>query len=226
MKFEYFGHACFMIDTGNEKLLFDPFIRQNPLAADVSIENIHADYVFISHAHADHLADIELFTKTSSTQVICNFEIMNWLQKKGLSNFAPLNIGGQRQFKFGKVRMTQAIHSSSFSDGTYGGTAAGFLIEFNNKVIYYAGDTALFSDLKLNSEMYAIDWALLPIGGVFTMDAFDACKAAQLLKCNQIIGLHFDTFEAIKINKTNAIQVFNEQQIQLHIPTIQQTIIL
>jgi L-ascorbate metabolism protein UlaG (beta-lactamase superfamily) len=226
MKFEYFGHACFMIDTGNEKLLFDPFIRQNPLAADVSIENIHADYVFISHAHADHLADIELFTKTSSTQVICNFEIMNWLQKKGLSNFAPLNIGGQRQFKFGKVRMTQAIHSSSFSDGTYGGTAAGFLIEFNNKVIYYAGDTALFSDLKLISELYAIDWALLPIGGVFTRDEFDACKAAQLLKCNQIIGLHFDTFEAIKIDKKNAMQLFNEQQMQLHIPTIQQTIIL
>lgn len=226
MKFEYFGHACFMIDTGKEKLLFDPFIRHNPLAAGVSIENIHADYVFISHAHEDHLADIELFTKKASTQVICNFEIMNWLQNKGISNFAPLNIGGKRLFKFGTVRMTQAIHSSSFSDGTYGGTAAGFVLEINDKVIYYAGDTALFSDLKLIAELYAIDWALLPIGGVFTMDATDACKAAQLLNCNQVIGLHFDTFEAIKINKTNAIQVFNEHQIQLHIPTILQTIIL
>jgi L-ascorbate metabolism protein UlaG (beta-lactamase superfamily) len=226
MKFEYYGHACFMIDTGKEKLLFDPFIQHNPLANGISTEDIDPDYIFISHAHDDHIADIEFFTKKSSTQVICNFEIMNWLQKKGLNNFQPLNIGGKRNFSFGTVRMTQAIHSSSFSDGSYGGTAAGFVLEINDKVIFYTGDTALYSDLKLIADFHPIDWVLLPICGVFTMDASDACKAAQLLKCNQVIGLHFDTFEAIKIDKIKAIQLFKTQQLNLHIPTIKQTIIL
>lgn len=226
MKFEYYGHACFMIDTGNAKLLFDPFIRPNPLAKDICIENIRPDFIFISHAHEDHIADIEYFTKNKSVPVICNFEIMNGLQKKGIEHCLPLNIGGKRTFNFGTVRMTQAIHSSSFADGSYGGTAAGFVLEINNKVIYYSGDTALFSDMKLIANYHPIDWALLPIGGVFTMDAEDACKAAQLLNCKQVIGLHFDTFEAIQINHSQAQAHFSEQQITLQIPTIQQTIIL
>ena len=226
MKFEYYGHACFLIDTGKEKLLFDPYISENPLAENIDIQSIKADYIFISHAHDDHIADLALVTQNNAAKIVCNFEIMNYLSKQGFDNFMPMNIGGKFNGNFGTVRMTQAIHSSSFSDGTYGGTATGFLLEIQNKGIYYAGDTALFSDLKLLAELHKIDWALLPVGGLFTMDVQDATIAAKYLNCNQVIGLHFDTFAPIKIDPEKAHKIFLEEHLNLILPQIQQSIIL
>jgi len=226
MKIEYYGHACFLIDTGKEKLLFDPFMSQNPLAEAIDVQSIKADYIFISHAHDDHIADLAIVIQNNAAKIVCNFEIMNYLSKQGFENIIPMNIGGKFKGNFGTVRMTQAIHSSSFSDGTYGGTAAGFLLEIQNKVIYYAGDTALFADLKLLAELHTIDWALLPVGGLFTMDVQDASKAAEFLNCKNIIGLHFDTFAPIKIDHENAHKIFEEKQLNLILPQIQQSIIL
>jgi len=226
MKIEYYGHACFLIDTGKEKLLFDPFMSQNPLAEAIDVQSIKADYIFISHAHDDHIADLAIVIQNNAAKIVCNFEIMNYLSKQGFENIIPMNIGGKFKGNFGTVRMTQAIHSSSFSDGTYGGTAAGFLLEIQNKVIYYAGDTALFADLKLLAELHTIDWALLPVGGLFTMDVQDASKAAEFLNCKNIIGLHFDTFAPIKIDHDKAHKIFEEKQLNLILPQIQQSIIL
>jgi L-ascorbate metabolism protein UlaG (beta-lactamase superfamily) len=120
-----------------------------------------------------------------------------------------MNIGGKRDFDFGKVTMTYAMHSSSFADGTYGGAAAGFMLEIEGKTIYYSGDTALNQEMKLLGERFTIDWALLPIGGNFTMDAADAAEAANFLRTKNVIGLHYDTFGYIVIDPIASKSAFS-----------------
>jgi L-ascorbate metabolism protein UlaG (beta-lactamase superfamily) len=149
---------------------------------------------------------------------------MLWLEKKGIKNTHAMNVGGKWEFDFGFVKMTFAAHSSGLPDGTYGGAAAGYLIESENKTIYYSGDTGLTQEMKLIGEFHQPDWAILPIGGNFTMDATEAEIAAEFIRCDQIIGIHFDTFESIKINKKNSIDFFSKKNKKLFLLHISETI--
>jgi L-ascorbate metabolism protein UlaG (beta-lactamase superfamily) len=193
MKFTYYGHSCFDVTIDGKIILFDPFITGNPLAASVDIKKIKCDYILISHGHEDHIADAVAIAKNTKAKVVSNFEIITWLEKKGVANVHPMNTGGHWFFDFGKVKCMHAVHSSSLPDGTYGGNPMGFLIESNEGNLYYSGDTALTYDMKLIGDYKNIDVALLPIGNNFTMGVDNALIAADFVKCDKIIGLHYDT---------------------------------
>ena len=215
MKVTYYGQSCFLFETAGKKVLIDPFISPNPLAAHIDINSIEADFILVSHGHEDHTADLVPIATRTGALVICSFEIMVWLNNKGVSNCHPMNLGGQRTFDFCRVKMVFAAHSNSLPDGTYGGTAAGFIIETGEKTIYYSGDTALMQEMKLTGDMYRLDAAFLPIGDNFTMGIDDAIIASKFIKCNKIIGMHYDTFGYIQIDKEQALTKFNNAGLDL-----------
>ncbi len=223
MKITYFGHSCFGIEVGNKNLLFDPFITKNKLAQNIDIKTIKADYIFISHGHEDHIADVFEIAKNNNSTIVSNFEICNWLNKQGLNNFHPMNIGGKWIFDFGKVKCVNAVHSSSLPDGTYGGNAMGFLISTNDNNFYYAGDTALTYDMKLIGDYRDVNFAFLPIGDNFTMSIDNSIIASDFIKCDQIIGMHYDTFDYIHIDKNEAKEKFKQQDKSLFLFEIGET---
>jgi L-ascorbate metabolism protein UlaG (beta-lactamase superfamily) len=217
MKITYYGHACFAAEISGKHLLFDPFITQNPLAKAVDVKKIKADYILVSHGHDDHLADAcDLADRTGAT-VIANFEVAEWLGKNEVKKVHSLNPGGSYRFDFGRAKLVHAIHSSSLPDGSYGGCAGGFVVESPEANFYYSGDTALTLDMKLISETTKLKFAVLCIGGNFTMDAEDAVRAAGLLQCQEIIGVHYDTFPPIKIDHAAAKETFRAKRLTLHL---------
>lgn len=220
MQLTYLGHSCFSLQVGGKTLVFDPFIRPNELAANIKFSELKADYILVSHGHADHTADLIDLAKQTGAKVVASWEIHSWLNKKGIENTHPMNIGGKWSFEFGTVHMVFAAHSNSLPDGTYGGVAAGFVIETEGKTVYYSGDTALTSDMRLLADKFNLDYALLPIGDNFTMDYKDACTAATFVHCNNIIAMHFDTFGYIKINHQEAVNYFMQHNKTLTIPAI------
>lgn len=220
----YYGHACFEINYNGKSMLFDPFIRGNELAKNVDISKIKTDYIFITHAHSDHTAEAIEIAKQCNATIVGIYEVCNYLQNHGAPKIHPMNIGGSCHFEDVELKMIPAIHSSSFTDGTYGGIAGGYTIKTNDHHIYYAGDTALFSDMSLISKKYHLDIAILPIGGNFTMNYNDAIEAAKLLNVKKVIGMHYDTFGLIKINHEQAIQAFNSENIELNLMAIGSTI--
>jgi L-ascorbate metabolism protein UlaG (beta-lactamase superfamily) len=208
MKLSYYGHSCFSVQTGGKTLLFDPFVTPNSLASHIKIENIEADYILISHGHFDHIADaIEIARRTGAT-VVSNYEIVVWLGKQGIEKTHPLNHGGGKAFDFGRVKYVNAVHSSQLPDGSYGGNPGGFVVENAQETFYYSGDTALTRDMEFIAEEFDLRFAVLPIGDNFTMGARDAAKAATLLKCNQVVGVHYDTFPPIEIDHAQAAGIF------------------
>lgn len=223
MKITYYGHSCFGVEVGNKNLLFDPFISPNQLAEKIDIKSIKADYILISHGHEDHIADAVTIAKNTGAIIISNFEICNWLTKQGIKNYHPMNVGGKWIFDFGKVKCVAAAHSSSMPDGTYGGSAMGFLINSGNAHFYYAGDTALTYDMKLIGDYRDIDFAFLPIGDNFTMSIDNAIIASDFIKCNKIIGMHYDTFGYILIDKKEALDKFKHQDKELFLLEIGET---
>ncbi len=225
MKATYYGQSTFMIETGGKKLLFDPFIIPNPLAKDIDINNLKPDYILISHGHGDHVADLLAIQKNSGAIVICIAEIAGWLQKQGIDNAHGMNIGGAFNFDFGKVKMVVAIHSSTLPDGSPGGNPAGFVIYAEGKKVYYAGDTALTYDMKLLADEN-IDWSFLPIGDNYTMGTEDAIKASDFVDCKNVVGMHYDTFPVIKIDKDDVMRKFNAAGIYLELPGIGDTLTL
>jgi L-ascorbate metabolism protein UlaG (beta-lactamase superfamily) len=226
MKIRFLGHACFQATVGGKTIVFDPFIRGNDLAleAGINIDEVKADYILVSHGHSDHTGDLVYLAQKTNATVIASFEICTWLGKQGYANSHPMNTGGKREFDFGTVKMTYAAHSNSLPDGTYAGIAAGFIIFFKGKSIYYAGDTALTYEMKLIGEFDKIDYALLPVGGNFTMDAKDACIAADFIKCKNIIAMHYDTFGLIKVDHDEAKQIFSQTGKELHFLKIGESI--
>ncbi len=234
MKFTYYGHSCFLLEISGKKLLFDPFITPNPLAAAIDVGAIAADYILISHGHHDHIADAVMFQQQTGATVIANWEICEWLKKQGIEQVHPMNIGGWRKFDFSGenivgesviIAMTTALHSSSFPDGSYAGCAGGFLIESEEEAFYYSGDTALTMDMKLIPEKFShIDAAALPIGNNFTMDAFDAAKAAEFVRCDTVIGVHYNTFGYIEIDTERAAKEFSDRGKTLLLPAIGETL--
>jgi L-ascorbate metabolism protein UlaG (beta-lactamase superfamily) len=220
MQFTYYGHSCFLLHFDGIKILFDPFISENQLASEIDIESIEADYILLSHGHYDHLLDIEAISLRTGAKVVCSWEIHEWLNKKGISNTHPMNIGGQWNFDNFKLKCVAAQHSSSLPDGSYGGSPMGFVLFGKNKTCYYSGDTALTLEMQLIPLWGQIDFAILPIGDNFTMGIEDACRAAEFVKTTKVIGVHFNTFEFIKINHEEAIQHFASHNIQLNLPII------
>lgn len=208
MQITYYGHSCFGVELCGKHLLFDPFVSPNPLAASINIEQIPADFILISHGHFDHIADCVAIAKRTGATVICSWEIHEWLQKQGIKNTRPMNIGGKWMTDFGKVKCVVAVHSSSLPDGTYGGNPMGFVIESTDGNFYYAGDTALTMDMKLIGEYRKIDFAFLPIGDNFTMGIDNAILASHFVGCNNIIGMHFNTFGYIVIDEDEARNSF------------------
>lgn len=208
MNITYYGHSCFGVEVGGKHLLFDPFISPNELSKGIDATAVKADYILISHGHDDHIADAISIASRTGAKVVCAFEIHTWLNNQGINNTHPMNIGGKWKFDFGNVKCVSAAHSSSLPDGTYGGSPMGFVIESTEGNFYFAGDTALTYDMKLIGIYRTINFAFLPIGDNYTMGVDNAIIAAEFIKCRQIIGMHYDTFEMIKIDKKEAVKKF------------------
>lgn len=224
MKLTYLGHSSFLLETNGKTILFDPFISQNPKASTIDISTLQPDYILVSHAHSDHIADLQSIAIRTNAKVVANWEITQWCINNGVNNIHPMNIGGKWHFEFGDAIATTAIHSSSFADGSYGGNPMGFIIKNDEGTLYYAGDTALTLDMTLIGNKYSLNVAILPIGDNFTMGYEDAFTASEYIKCDKIIGMHFDTFGFIEIPHEKAITLFEEHGKNLILPDIGQII--
>lgn len=217
MKVTYYGHSCLRVEIGPRQLLFDPFISGNPLARHIDVNTVPADYVLISHGHGDHIADAVSIARRTGATCISNFEITQWLGAQGIAKIHPLNHGGGARFDFGRVKFVNAIHSSSLPDGTYGGNPGGFVVETPEGSFYFSGDTALTVDMKLIGDATALKFAALCLGDNFTMGVDDALLAAGLVRCNEIVGIHFDTFPPIQIDHAAAVEKFRVGGKRLHL---------
>ena len=207
MKITFYGHAALGIEVSGKTIQVDPFITGNPNANQININNLKADYILLTHAHQDHILDIEAIASRTNATIVSNAEIAHYYSEKGYKTH-PMNHGGSWKFDFGTVKYVNAIHSSSFPDGTYGGNPGGFVIEGEHKNIYIAGDTALTMDMKLIPLRTKLDLAILPIGNNFTMDVADAIIASDFVECDKILGYHYDTFGYIEIDHEQAIKQF------------------
>ena len=214
MKITYLGHASLSIELANIHIIVDPFITGNELAKNIDINSLKADYIFITHAHEDHILDVEVIAKRTGAKIVSNFEIVNHFGNLGLEGH-PMNHGGSWQFDFGRVTYTNAIHTSSFPDGSYGGQPGGFILETDKGNIYIAGDTALTMDMKLIPLQTKLDLAILPIGDNFTMGIESAVIASDFIACNKVLGYHYDTFGYIEIDHKKAVDSFKVKNKEL-----------
>ena len=193
IKYTYYGHASFLLDDGTSKVLTDPFLTGNPLAA-IQADEAECDYILLTHAHGDHLGDAPAIAKRTGAMVLGIPEVLDvCLQAESDIKTHGMNIGGSVKLPFGKVRMTMALHSS----GVAGGIACGYVIHIGDINVYFAGDTALFSDMKLIGQKDPLDYAVLPIGDNYTMGLEDAALAAQWLNTKNVIPIHYNTWPVI-----------------------------
>ena len=193
IKYTYYGHASFLLDDGTSKVLTDPFLTGNPLAA-IQADEVECDYILLTHAHGDHLGDAPAIAKRAGAMVLGIPEVLDvCLQAESDIKTHGMNIGGSVKLPFGKVRMTMALHSS----GVAGGIACGYVIQIGGINVYFAGDTALFSDMKLIGQKDPLDYAVLPIGDNYTMGLEDAALAAQWLNTKNVIPIHYNTWPVI-----------------------------
>lgn len=227
MKAIYYGHSCVRLTSTDFDLLFDPFITPNPLASHVDVSEINPEYIFLSHAHEDHVADLARIQKQSGARVVSIVETAAWVAREGVDQdkIMEMNFGGTIKTDFGSAKMVYALHTNSTPDGQYGGVPVGYVLTVGEQKIYFAGDTALTQEMKTLEGM-GLDWAFLPIGGHYTMDVGDAMRAADWLGVKQIIGIHYDTFPPIKIDHDQAIHQFAQAGFRLHLPKIGEEILL
>ena len=211
MKITHYAHSTFHIEIKGIHILIDPFITGNEkLQGKVDIDTLKADYILLTHAHQDHTLDAEAIAKRTGAIIVSNFEITSHYEEKGIE-VHPMNHGGNWSFEFGNLKYVNAIHSSSFPDGSYGGQPGGFVIEGEHKNIYIAGDTALTMDMKLIPMQTKLDLAILPIGDNFTMGVEDAIIASDFVQCDKVLGCHYDTFGFIEIDHEEAKRKFYEK---------------
>ncbi|QDI91165.1 metal-dependent hydrolase [Salicibibacter halophilus] len=200
MKLTFHGQSFIEIETPDANVLIDPFITGNG-TCDINPEDVNPDAILLTHGHQDHLGDTVDIAKRSNALVVATHELAGYLGSKGLETH-PLNIGGGYQFKFGHVKLTPAWHSSSYAeeDGQiiYTGMPTGILFTADNKTIFHAGDTALFSDLKLIGDHNDISAAFLPIGDNFTMGPDDAKIATEWINPELVVPIHYNTFPLIE----------------------------
>jgi L-ascorbate metabolism protein UlaG (beta-lactamase superfamily) len=192
----WLGHSAWQLDTAGKCVQIDPFLTGNPMAA-AKAEAITADFILVSHGHADHVGDTVAIAKRTGATVVANFEITEWLGKQGVKNVHAMNTGGARTFPFGNLKLTIAHHTSMLPDGSNGGSPCGFLIRLaDGRKIYHAADTGLFLDMQLIGEE-GIDLAILPIGDNYTMGPDDALRAVRLIQPKRVIPTHFGTWDII-----------------------------
>ncbi len=219
-KIWYLGHSCFQLEIDGVKIVVDPFITGNPLVKDITLTDIEADLILVTHSHGDHILDLMELAKNTNAQIISNFEITTWVENQGYSNVRPMNIGGNYSTKGIDFKVVVANHSSSFPDGTYGGNPVGFIISGKSDCLYYAGDTGLTLDMKLIKDDFDLTGAFLPIGDNFTMGYEDAAKAATFCGAKTVIGMHYDTFGYIEIDHNAAKEAFEKRKVTLLLPSI------
>jgi L-ascorbate metabolism protein UlaG (beta-lactamase superfamily) len=185
------------VESDGKNLLIDPFLNGNPAAAAKPTE-VPADFILVSHGHGDHVGDTIAIAERTGATVITNYEISEWLMKKGVKKAHGQQHGGSHAFPFGRVKLTLAFHGSALPDGSNGGNPCGFLIYLNDGTkIYDAADTGLFGDMRLIGEE-GIDLALLPIGDNYTMGPDDALRAVKMIQPKKVLPIHFNTFDLIK----------------------------
>jgi L-ascorbate metabolism protein UlaG (beta-lactamase superfamily) len=199
IKLTWLGHATFRILTpAGTTVLVDPWVMGNPMCPENEKNPKQVDVMLCTHGHFDHIGDAVEIAKKHSPTVVGIPELTGWLEKKGVKNTAGMNKGGTQTVRDIKVTMVHAVHSCGITDGdqiVYGGEACGYVITMENGFkVYFAGDTALFGDMKLIGELWAPDLAILPIGDHFTMDPKAAAYALRLLGCKQVLPVHYGTF--------------------------------
>lgn len=225
MNLTYYGHATFQVEIKGKKILFDPFVTYNELAKGiVDVNALEADYIFVTHGHQDHIADAVSVAARTGAKVVAVWEVAAWFQNQGIQNVHPLNTGGKWTFDFGTVKAVVAQHSSSFPDGSYAGNPVGFVFKTDEGNFYYSGDTALTLDMQLIPDWVVPDFAVLPIGDDLTMGPEDAVAAAKMVKAKTVVGVHYDTFGFIKLDKDSARSIFSKGGVNLELPAIGQTI--
>jgi L-ascorbate metabolism protein UlaG (beta-lactamase superfamily) len=219
MKFTYLGHSACYLETTSERFLFDPFLTGNPKAS-IGPEMISPTYILLTHGHPDHLGDSVAISRRNDAPIITTFELSQWLEAQG-ARVEPMNHGGCHNFSFGRVGITIALHSSSvIEEGgrpLYLGEPAGIVLETEGKTIYHAGDTALFSDMRLIAEETPIDLALLPIGDRFTMGPKQAKKAVEFLRPKMVVPIHYGTFPALTGDPHQFAKLTKETGAETHI---------
>ncbi|MGI9554308.1 MAG: metal-dependent hydrolase [Thermodesulfobacteriota bacterium] len=197
---KFFGHSTFGIQTVNNKnIIVDPWIYSNPSCPENEKKVDTVDIIAVTHGHFDHIGDLLQIAKEHNPKIVANWEICDWLGTKGIENCMPMNKGGMQVVDGIKFVMTHAQHSCGIKDddGTmvYGGEPGGFIIELENGFkIYHAGDTNIFGDMKLISEIYRPELAMLPIGNLFTMSPLEASYACRFLRPEYVIPMHYATF--------------------------------
>jgi L-ascorbate metabolism protein UlaG (beta-lactamase superfamily) len=196
MKITWLGHATWLIESSEHQILIDPFLTGNP-SASCAAKDVTAQTILVSHGHSDHLGDAAEIANRCGAMLVSNFEIATWFaEKHHVKNTLGMNLGGQAKMPWGKVKMTVAWHSSLLPDGTNGGNPGGFVLELDGKRIYYAGDTALFSDMSLIGRGH-LDVAILPIGDLFTMGPDDCVEATKYLNPKFVLPTHYNTWPPI-----------------------------
>ncbi|MCF2874090.1 MULTISPECIES: metal-dependent hydrolase [unclassified Tenacibaculum] len=223
MNITFYGHACFGIEINGTHVLVDPFITGNPLASEIKVEDIKADYILLTHAHQDHILDVELIAERTGATIVSNYEIVMHYGAKNLKGH-PVNHGGTFKTEAFSAKYVNAVHTSSFPDGTYGGQPGGFVISAGDKSLYIAGDTAVTMDMKLIPMTTKLSASILPIGDNFTMGVDDAIIASNFVECDKVIGCHFNTFPPIEINVEEAKEAFAKANKELTIIEIGKTI--
>jgi L-ascorbate metabolism protein UlaG (beta-lactamase superfamily) len=196
MEIRFLGQSCFEITHGSTRILTDPFLTGNPMAAAEASE-LEPTHIFLTHGHADHLGDTVEIAKRTGAQCVAIVELANELSGDGVENVSDPNLGGTVEFEGGWVRLVPALHTAVSPKGT-AHVAAGLVISLDGTVVYHLGDTCLFSDLQLVRLRDPIDVALMCIGGHYTMDRHDAVRAAAMVGAKQIIPCHYDTFPPIE----------------------------
>ena len=226
MKITFLGHAALYIQTDSHRILVDPFISGNELAAGkIDMQALNPDVILLTHAHQDHVLDVQAIAGRTQAPIISNYEIVSYYQNKGLEGH-PMNHGGARDFDFGWLKYVNAVHTSSFADGTYGGQPGGFLFKAGGKMVYIAGDTALHADMKLIPLYGKLDLAILPIGDNFTMGVSDALLASGFVECDRVMGVHYNTFGYITIDTDDAVKTFQDGGKTLLLPEIGEALTL
>jgi len=208
MEIKFHGHACFELSDGSATLLVDPFLKPNNPVAVATAEDVEPTHIAVTHGHADHIADAVPVAKRTAAHCIAMVELANWLDSKGVAAVSDPNLGGTVNFDWGWIKLVPAWHTNtipgsaeapfSAEHGISIGVPSGLLINLDGKTVYHAGDTCLFSDMKLIAERNPIDIALLPIGGHYTMDRHDAVVAAEFVGAGTVIPMHFNTFPPIE----------------------------
>ncbi|MFF0828301.1 metal-dependent hydrolase [Brevibacillus sp. NPDC003359] len=197
----FHGHSSVQVTSEGHSIMIDPFISGSPVAA-TKLEDISVQYILLTHGHQDHILDAVELAKKNDATIVATHELATYLSWQGVKTIS-MNLGGSVKLPFGKVKMTQAFHSSGVvlddeKQIVYMGMPGGFVIELDGKTIYHAGDTGLFGDMKLIGEFHNIDLAFLPIGDVFTMGPEDALVAAEWVQADFVVPIHYDTFPPIK----------------------------